>query len=553
MKLTSLLQIFSQYRLAGSTLRRRLFLYFISSVALILALILLLLNLFGILNPTNAQLMNTMESNLSVFCSQVTHDTDKVAAYAISFASHLEDNIQNYLTEQNLSFDELRDNTGAITALQSQLYDTVYLHMQLAPSSGVFYLLDTTVNSRSEVPLYNGIYLKYINLVSESTVNNEFTLYRGSYATGKEHGITFHSGWQNEMQTDFFNVFADTFTDGVHYALSPAVKIPDTWERARYVYVPIHDMQENVIGVCGFEINDLYFQLMNKAENDGADPIVYALLDDRSGTYSGQFSINQYGIADNAESGIRIYEKKGLSYFDFGTDTCVGKTCEVMIGGEGYLAAIMLPKDVFDNRIRHGQFHATVIILIVILTAFICCVVISRKYVSPILKKLEQVRSRGGDVSHLSIPEIDDLIDYLEARDIGYEQRLRDLESAKHAAEEEAARAKEAYEKALSDYEIAQREIQSLADDRRHDIVLEDFEFFICNLGSLTPKEYSIYELYIEGKTAKEIMEILDIKENTMKFHNKNIYSKLGISSRKQLLKFAALKKQQETKGETTL
>ena len=159
MKLTSLLQIFSQYRLAGSTLRRRLFLYFISSVALILALILLLLNLFGILNPTNAQLMNTMESNLSVFCSQVTHDTDKVAAYAISFASHLEDNIQNYLTEQNLSFDELRDNTGAITALQSQLYDTVYLHMQLAPSSGVFYLLDTTVNSRSEVPLYNGIYL----------------------------------------------------------------------------------------------------------------------------------------------------------------------------------------------------------------------------------------------------------------------------------------------------------------------------------------------------------------------------------------------------------
>jgi hypothetical protein len=246
------------------------------------------------------------------------------------------------------------------------------------------------------------------------------------------------------MQTNFFHVFADTFTDGVHYALSPAVKIPDTWERARYVYVPIHDMQENVIGVCGFEINDLYFQLMNKAENDSADPIVYALLDNRSGTYSGQFSINQYGIADNAESGIRIYEKKGLSYFDFGTDTCVGKTCEVVIGGEGYLAAIMLPKDVFENRIRHGQFHAMVIILIMILTAFICCVVISRKYVSPILKKLEQVRSRGGDVSHLSIPEIDDLIDYLEARDIGYEQRLRDLESAKHAAEEEAARAKEA-------------------------------------------------------------------------------------------------------------
>jgi DNA-binding CsgD family transcriptional regulator len=31
-------------------------------------------------------------------------------------------------------------------------------------------------------------------------------------------------------------------------------------------------------------------------------------------------------------------------------------------------------------------------------------------------------------------------------------------------------------------------------------------------------------------------MAILNIKENTLKFHNKNIYGKLGVSSRKQLL-----------------
>ena len=31
-------------------------------------------------------------------------------------------------------------------------------------------------------------------------------------------------------------------------------------------------------------------------------------------------------------------------------------------------------------------------------------------------------------------------------------------------------------------------------------------------------------------------MAELNIKENTLKFHNKNLYSKLGVSSRKQLL-----------------
>ena len=41
---------------------------------------------------------------------------------------------------------------------------------------------------------------------------------------------------------------------------------------------------------------------------------------------------------------------------------------------------------------------------------------------------------------------------------------------------------------------------------------------------------------------------ILDITENTLKYHNKNIYSKLGISSRKQLLRYATLKQHQDKK-----
>lgn len=52
----------------------------------------------------------------------------------------------------------------------------------------------------------------------------------------------------------------------------------------------------------------------------------------------------------------------------------------------------------------------------------------------------------------------------------------------------------------------------------------------------MTPTERTIYEAYIACKTTKEVMSMLDIKENTLKFHNKNLYSKLGVSSRKQLL-----------------
>ena len=65
--------------------------------------------------------------------------------------------------------------------------------------------------------------------------------------------------------------------------------------------------------------------------------------------------------------------------------------------------------------------------------------------------------------------------------------------------------------------------------------------YFAAQRASLTPTERSIYHFYLAGKTTKEIMAELNIKENTLKYHNKNIYSKLGVSSRKQLVMIASM------------
>lgn len=59
---------------------------------------------------------------------------------------------------------------------------------------------------------------------------------------------------------------------------------------------------------------------------------------------------------------------------------------------------------------------------------------------------------------------------------------------------------------------------------------------FTDGLETLTPTERHIYEAYLNGRSTKEIMSELNIKENTLKFHNKNLYGKLGVSSRKQLV-----------------
>lgn len=64
----------------------------------------------------------------------------------------------------------------------------------------------------------------------------------------------------------------------------------------------------------------------------------------------------------------------------------------------------------------------------------------------------------------------------------------------------------------------------------------ERLDVFTAGIAKLTNAERAIFDLYTDGKSTKEVLTTLNIKENTLKFHNKNIYSKLGVSSRKQLL-----------------
>ena len=530
-------------------MRRRFVLYIISAIALVLSLILLLLNLFGVMNPTNARVMEVLDTQLLSYAYSIEDDYDKVAAYALSFSDQIEEALKSFLVENNLAFEDLKNNAEALSTLQLELYNTVYLNMQLAPNSGAFYILDTTVNGQSDPQLHNGIYLKYINLYSESTVNNEIALYRGSFSTAKEGNLTFHSGWSNEMKTDFFGSCESEFTKGTYYVLSPTVDIPDTWERARYVYTPIRDARDNIIGVCGFEINDLYFQLSKKANDSKLGQLVGALLDENQEGFSGQFNSNRYNAT--SEDFIKVSKRNDSTVFDFGSEKCFGKTQSIRLGNHTFTVALMMTESQYNAQIREGQMKTAGIILFVVLFAFTYCLFMSKKYVAPILRKIDQVKYSGEHGGQLKIREIDDLFDYLAQRDVAYEEQLQLLQASKQAAEEETQRTKAAYEKALEEYELAQNEILHLTEEQKKKIVLEDYDYFICNLKTLTPTESRIYELYLEGKTAQEIATILGIQENTMKYHNKNIYSKLGVSSRKQLLRFAALKQQQDKKGDS--
>ena len=91
------------------------------------------------------------------------------------------------------------------------------------------------------------------------------------------------------------------------------------------------------------------------------------------------------------------------------------------------------------------------------------------------------------------------------------------------------------------EYDKARMEVERLAKKREVDVDEEEYNRFLECLATLTRKEKEILDLYVKGYSSKDILETLNITDNTLKYHNRNIYSKLGVKSRKQLLMYMTL------------
>ena len=116
-------------------------------------------------------------------------------------------------------------------------------------------------------------------------------------------------------------------------------------------------------------------------------------------------------------------------------------------------------------------------------------------------------------------------------------------------ADGELSRIQEEKTRVEEEYERAKTQISRLSSAAMQEVDPDGYAHFSSNLCRLTPKEREIFDLYLAGKNGKEIRDSLGITENTLKYHNKNIYQTLNIASRKELLRYATL--MEESKKES--
>lgn len=321
--------------------------YLISGSFAVVAVALLCLNFTGIYTPVDKFMEGKLERQRVVSVERIRQGAEEVSSCAETLSGQLTETLEHVLKEENLSFEELSSRETVLTQIQSEAYDALYTSMQAAPCSGAFYFLNATIYAAASEPYYNGIYLKFENSHETDTETPPVSLFRGASKVAWENGIGLHGSWQLEMQNGRYYEMEQMLHEDWDfrqpgYRLSTVYDFPDTWERARYLYRPIF-IQEKLVGICGFEISDQYFQSFCRVEDEEDKTMACVLLTEAEQGFRGQVAGNQSGYIPAINDNFTIEQAKSLTLLRSRDKNFVGRCEELSIGDSVHAVAAMMP------------------------------------------------------------------------------------------------------------------------------------------------------------------------------------------------------------------
>ena len=537
------MNIGSVFRPSKGTMRRKLMGYMLLLAALLMLALLSGLFLFGRYASVEKDCFETLDVQMEVFRKDVESHFERTAAAGIRLSSDVAGIVDEQLRGWGISFDDLTDHDDAIEAVQDALIEPLRQTLLQEHCSGVFVVLDATVNRALPDANYSrtGLYLKQTGY---DNADEDILLFRGIASTGKAHGMMPHRKWRLEFLTNLIPdyaamISADGGSPEEGYLFTEIITLPGTSERVMLLCVPVYDIAGRCIGLCGYEISESYFVTYH-AQPTKIEHLTCMLLpsdmqrmDPSKGLNCG--GSNGYYRAPSEPLMLKSIGN-GLTCFQGSDVSYVGLMQPITMSPNNtdYTLAVMMLKTDFDSAVSTSNFQNVILWLLLLFFAVSCCIFFSRRFLSPILSALEQIKADERSASESDMTEIDDLFAFLAEKDQEHADAVRSLE-------EETRHVRREQEQLRSQYESAQAEISRLAYSRKQEVDPDEYQRFLAGIDMLTPTESRIFGYYLEGKTVKEIIEIAQIKESTLRYHNQNIYGKLGVNSLKQLLRYAAL------------
>ncbi len=471
----------------------------------------------------------------------------------IDLSQRLSNGCKVFFEENDINGSQLAEHPELIEPLLAAQMPLLLSVSENNTCGGVFILLDATVNPAAEdaADRRAGIFVKKTQPISSSSLAAKNYLLRGPASAARAYGVELLGQWQMEYDLtghEYVQSVMDTARDNPDlplsrlYYWSGRVCLHGNSEEGFLLFVPLRLEDGTVLGVCGIEVSDRMFkQLYSPKESAYQAVFAIAAPSDSNVLYAdrGMLAGNAYLTGNNLTSPlIAEGEDGGFRFWGDGSASYGGlsETIKVYPSGSPYvdetwIAAILMPRQALNAAIKGNSLYLYGIILVLLLASIGSSILVSRKYLQPLKRMFDRVQSDAYDEEgeESGVVEIDDLFNFIAQRTRQHQEELALLEQDKREAEIR--------------YEQVRTDVSRITGAKKEEIDMDGYRLFLESLHTLTPREREIFDFYLEGCSTKAVLERTGFSERTLKFHNSNIYSKLGVPSRKKLLQFAAIMK----------
>ena len=502
------------------SLRLRLLLFLIVLVMTMVAGAIIILLVTGTFSAGIKESKLLLKQETTNTAKEVSTQFGQISMRSIEFSSILQNRIEQSLAKQKISFSDLSNHPERIQLLMDDVFDEVLLSLQKSSASGAFFILDATINQSVENSSNSkaGIYIKNMepNIVSASTPT--FTLLRGSSSLGRDHAIALHTQWQMEFDitnADYYHTPIQTYYKNSAlepsklYFWSDPLLVPDTSEEVILCTIPLISESGQIYGICGFEISSMLFKLSHMPSNVTYPRlfVMFSRLQNgqirtEKALFSGGYSVKDIAtqntllsIDENDSAFYRYYDKNETEFLGFHQNIQLypeGSPYEM----REYMAGVLVPRKDIVTTITDFNVFLIFLLLLLVSLGIMISILFSNHYLRPISQSIEMIRaSTEEEAPKTNILELDGLLSYLA-------EYKKDL---------------------ILKAEQEKSKIASL-------------EQFVDRAKSLTPAQQSVFQLYAQGLSGKEIADTLYLSINTIKTHTKHIFVKLEINSREELL-----------------
>lgn len=505
---------------SGISMRLRLFGFLTVFVFAMLIFFFIVLFLSGDFAADIKNLEDSCSNELDQIAAEVEKEYGSISASAVMLSGSLSQSMEQFLSEKGLSTDTLDESPDVLEELLDKEFELLLFSMEKTGVSGAFIVLDTTVNHLADNSEFSraGLYLKNMEPNIVSTSSPTITIFRGFPDIARKRGYSLHAQWDMEFTINrppsLFIPFEKIMEKENElplsrlYYWSPAEAIYNTSEDVMICAVPLIDSNGRMFGVCGYEVSAMLFKLKFMPDNSYYRRMFCMLsiaensfLHAENAFFSGNY--NTFSIADNNRP-LKVSDRQGMfySYTQTNGTHLTGLHKDIRLypddsafSDDRFAVSILIPQEDVDRILYLTKVRVVLLSLLFLSVGIIISIFISKEYINPITAGLSAIGSQNIDnMDKTNIMEIDEIIEQIKAR---------------------------------------HKDKSPLPDNL--------FEDFIEKVKLLTPTEKTIFRYYAEGKTNNEILSLLYISLSTFKTHNSHIYSKLGISSRDELLLYIKL------------